>query len=53
MEMDRTLIANNPEAFFLQKIVSSAEMQAIDRCAIEEYGIPGMILMENAGRGIG
>ncbi len=25
-------------------------MQAIDRCAIEEYGIPGMILMENAGR---
>jgi hydroxyethylthiazole kinase-like uncharacterized protein yjeF len=25
-------------------------MQAIDRCAIEEYGIPGMLLMENAGR---
>jgi len=25
-------------------------MQAIDRCAIEEYGIPEMILMENAGR---
>jgi hydroxyethylthiazole kinase-like uncharacterized protein yjeF len=34
----------------LQKIVTSAEMQAIDRCSIEEYGIPGMILMENAGR---
>lgn len=26
-------------------------MQATDRCAIEEFGIPGMILMENAGRG--
>ncbi len=25
-------------------------MQAIDRCAIEEYGIPGALLMENAGR---
>lgn len=25
-------------------------MQAIDRCAIEEYGIPGILLMENAGR---
>jgi len=25
-------------------------MQAVDRCAIEEYGIPEIILMENAGR---
>ena len=32
------------------KVLTSAEMQAIDRCAIEEYGIPGSILMENAGR---
>ncbi len=34
------------------KTVTAREMQAIDRKAIEEYGIPGLILMENAGRGI-
>ena len=27
-------------------------MQAIDRLAIEEYGVSGLTLMENAGRGI-
>lgn len=27
-------------------------MKALDRIAIQEYGIPGLILMENAGRGI-
>ncbi len=27
-------------------------MQAIDQRAIEEYGIPGCLLMENAGRGV-
>lgn len=26
-------------------------MQALDRCAIEEFGIPGVVLMENAGVG--
>jgi ADP-dependent NAD(P)H-hydrate dehydratase / NAD(P)H-hydrate epimerase len=35
----------------LQKIVTAAEMQAIDKRAIEGCGLPGMILMENAGRG--
>ena len=35
----------------MQKILTAAEMQAIDKRAIEEFGIPGMILMENAGRG--
>ena len=25
-------------------------MKALDRAAIEEYGIPGLVLMENAGR---
>jgi hydroxyethylthiazole kinase-like uncharacterized protein yjeF len=32
-------------------VVTAAEMQAMDRRTIEEYGIPGRVLMENAGRG--
>jgi hydroxyethylthiazole kinase-like uncharacterized protein yjeF len=31
------------------KILTSAEMRDIDRTAIEELGIPGLVLMENAG----
>lgn len=31
------------------KVVYAEEMRAIDRKAIEEYGIPGIVLMENAG----
>jgi len=31
------------------KILTSAEMKEIDRTAIEELGIPGVVLMENAG----
>jgi ADP-dependent NAD(P)H-hydrate dehydratase / NAD(P)H-hydrate epimerase len=33
------------------KLPGSEEMRAIDRCAIEEFGIPGVVLMENAGTG--
>lgn len=33
-------------------LVSAKEMQALDKKAIEDFGIPGLILMENAGRGI-
>ncbi len=33
-------------------IVTSREMREYDRMAIEEIGIPGLILMENAGGGI-
>lgn len=33
------------------KLPGSKEMKAIDRCAIEEFGIPGVVLMENAGSG--
>lgn len=34
----------------MDKLVTNAEMTEIDRRAQEEYGIPGMILMENAGQ---
>ena len=33
------------------KIARACEMQELDRCAIEKYNIPGLVLMENAGRG--
>lgn len=33
----------------MQKVATASEMQAIDRSAIEEFGIPGLVLMENAG----
>jgi NAD(P)H-hydrate epimerase len=32
-------------------LVTAQEMQAMDRQSIESFGIPGRILMENAGRG--
>ena len=32
-------------------IVTAKEMQQMDRLTIESYGIPGRVLMENAGRG--
>ncbi len=35
----------------MQKVLTAAEMHAIDKCSIDECGIPGVILMENAGRG--
>lgn len=31
------------------KVVTAEQMRAIDRKAIEGYGIPGLVLMENAG----
>ena len=34
------------------KLVTAAQMRAIDRETIEHFGIPGPTLMENAGRGI-
>ncbi|MCI5165485.1 MAG: NAD(P)H-hydrate dehydratase [Candidatus Electrothrix sp. GM3_4] len=33
------------------KIATSGQMQALDRTSIEEIGIPGVVLMENAGKG--
>jgi len=32
------------------KVVSAFQMKNLDRRAIEEFGIPGIVLMENAGR---
>ncbi|HVZ39390.1 MAG TPA: NAD(P)H-hydrate dehydratase [Candidatus Kapabacteria bacterium] len=32
-------------------ILTSEQMRAADRAAIEEHGIPGLVLMENASRG--
>ena len=34
----------------MQLLATSEHMRAIDRTAIEQYGIAGLILMENAGR---
>lgn len=33
------------------KVATAEQMQALDRKTIETYGIPGVVLMENAGRG--
>ncbi len=35
----------------MQRILSIEQMQNVDRQAIEELGLPGIVLMENAGRG--
>lgn len=34
------------------RLVTAQEMREIDRRAIEEFGIPGLLLMENAGRSV-
>lgn len=33
------------------KLPKAKEMQALDQCAIQDFGIPGVVLMENAGVG--
>ncbi|HUS68476.1 MAG TPA: NAD(P)H-hydrate dehydratase, partial [Kofleriaceae bacterium] len=36
----------------MQYVVTAAEMRAIDAATIEEIGLPGAVLMENAGRAV-
>ena len=36
----------------MQLLVTSEQMQGFDRAAIKGLGIPGIVLMENAGRGV-
>lgn len=36
----------------MKKSLTREEMRELDRKAIEEYQIPGMLLMENAGRNV-
>ncbi len=33
-------------------VLNRAQARAVDRLAMQRYGIPGMVLMENAGRGV-
>ena len=35
-----------------QTVLTRAQIREIDRRAIEDYGIPGMVLMENASRAV-
>ncbi len=36
----------------IQHVLTRQQSRDIDRLAIEQYGIPGIVLMENAGRGV-
>ena len=36
----------------MEKALTREEMRELDRKAIEEYKIPGIVLMENAGRNV-
>ena len=33
-------------------VLDRESVRAVDRAAIDEYGIPGIVLMENAARGL-
>jgi NAD(P)H-hydrate epimerase len=36
----------------MQRVVSAEEMRWCDETTVNTYGVPGMLLMENAGRGV-
>src|SRR5438309_1576555 len=37
--------------FRMAKLISRDQVRELDRRAIEEFGVPGVVLMENAGHG--
>lgn len=45
--MSKTVIPEQYQGF---RVVSASEMSEIDRRTIEEYGVPSLMLMENAGK---
>lgn len=47
-----SLLAMTPSQFGRMRAVTAAQMRELDRRAIEEFGIPGFQLMENAGRAV-
>lgn len=62
MERGLPLVEPRPAAFHARRItndvewfvirLSARQCREVDRIAIEEYGIPGIVLMENAARGV-
>src|ERR1700683_5646981 len=38
--------------FQTMKILTTAEMREVDRLTTERYGVPSVVLMENAGRSV-
>src|ERR1700685_2864046 len=40
------------DGFQTMKILTTAEMREVDRLTTERYGIPSVVLMENAGRSV-
>jgi len=47
----RHLLPVNSSGEQFMKLPRAHEMQILDRCAIEDFNIPGIVLMENAGLG--
>lgn len=46
------MITENPLHPSMAKLLTAAQMQEADRRTIEEVGLPGVVLMENAGAGV-
>jgi NAD(P)H-hydrate epimerase len=45
------LVAQHTGALNMTPYLTRAQVREVDRRAIEEFGVPGVVLMENAGRG--